>query len=80
MKPSLGRPNFSMYKQTLCRSDIKTTSRQDVQSAQNWFTFSHNLTHGIWGKVNECTVQYSAVQYSTVQAYMPALALLRVKL
>ena len=46
--------------------------------------FSHNLTHGIWGKVNECTVLYSTVQcstvqYSTVWAYMPALALLRVK-
>ena len=47
--------------------------------------FSHNLTHGIWGKVNDCTVlystvQYSAVLYSTVRVYMPALALLRVKL
>ena len=45
--------------------------------------FSHNLTHGIWGKVNECTVLYSTVQcstvqYSTVRAYMPTLALLRV--
>ena len=46
--------------------------------------FSHNLTHGIWGKVNDCTLLYSTVQcsteqYSTVRAYMPTLALLRVK-
>ena len=40
--------------------------------------------YGIWGKVNDCTVLYSTVQcstvqYSTVRAYMPTLALLRVK-
>ena len=29
--------------------------------------FSHNLTHGIWGKVNDCTLLYSTVQYRTVQ-------------
>ena len=39
--------------------------------------FSRNLTHGIWEKVNDCTVLYSTVQCSTVQVYLPALTLLR---
>ena len=39
--------------------------------------FLHNLPHCIWWKYNECAVQYNTVLYSTVQAYMPALTLLR---